>query len=171
MLRILGVDPGGATGWIAVGIELTETNEPLVEIIDRGHVGDPDKHEHHSELENIMYSSGPFDLVVCERFEHRNNEFAELVSLEYIGVVKAFCQRYNIPLILQGSSQAKHWTDNSKLERLGLLMRPVKKWKDTNDSARHIVYFICCSNEVPVAFCDPILKARKALLHKLRPVN
>lgn len=170
-LRLLGVDPGGATGWSVVQINFHDSDEPYIEVVQRGQVGDPDKHEHHAELETIMQTYGPFTLIVCERFEHRNNEFAELVSLEYIGVVKAFCQRCHVPLVLQGSSEAKHWADNSKLAQLGFLISPLRMWKDTNDSMRHIVYFICCSNKRPASVSALILKARSALLQRLKVQN
>jgi hypothetical protein len=152
-VRIFAADPGGVTGWSLFKATQREWSKvgadvPLLYRIDYGTCG---PHQHHAELEDQLTALLPLDLIICERFESRNNDFALLISLEYIGVVKAFAQRHKIKIVLQGSSEAKRFTTNIKLRRLGWLLSPQKEMKDVNDSERHVVFWVCNSIDAPRA--------------------
>jgi hypothetical protein len=140
---MLAVDPGGTTGWAVFDL-MFYGKEPLwlpefsSHFTRSGQLG-PD--DHHNALDTILEEEMP-DLVVCERFEHRNNEFSELTSVEYIGVVKQWCQQHKRKLVLQGASQALPWADNKKMRCLGVLVTPVQAHRHDNDARRHIVYML-----------------------------
>lgn len=163
-MRLLGIDPGAE--WTGLG---------LLDVIRPGGQGplriksgyaQLGPTEHHSRLEAEMHLLGPFDVVITERFEHRNDEFARLASLEYIGVVKAVCYRHRVPLVLQGASEAKAFATNDKLEKLGLLKRPVTRWKHANDGMRHVVYHLLASTRARLVPRE----LRHELLLKLKPL-
>jgi hypothetical protein len=148
-MRIACVDPGGSTG-----VVLLEYAQRL-QIIDGVTLGPSD---HYLELEEYLYSLGELDFIVCERFENRNDDFALLISREYIGVVKYFCQKYTIRLRLQGSSQAKPWATNDKLDSLGVLLRPLEANKHVNDAIRHGIFYMCNNLEVPMYTRQQLLR-------------
>ncbi len=148
-MRIACVDPGGRTGWAL--FEYIDT----LRLLEAGQVGPGD---HHLLLEETLYGLGELDLLIYERFEHRNDEFARLVSLEYIGVCKYFCQKYSVRSVEQGASQATKWATNDKMRALGFLKSPLFENKDENDAKRHGVFFMCNSDSVDIVVRRQILR-------------
>jgi hypothetical protein len=140
-MRIISIDPGGTTGYV-----IWDTNVPGG-IYTHGQLG---PEEHHLKLDQLLAASlkgaNPNDVltIVGERFDHRNAEFAKLISNEYIGVAKRFEQanRPYVEIVWQGANQAKNFVTDEKLVKLGLMILPKIKWKDANDAMRHMVYFL-----------------------------
>lgn len=165
-MRIIALDPGGETG---VLIWYSSTGKSHVEQLAG---------EHHLILlqlleqqfrEVVLYEGKKGKLVIiCERFDNRNR-FAELISCEYIGVVKAFAQQYpdQVEVYWQSASQIKPpkgWASNDKLKCLELLpTAPTRKdRKDYVDATRHFVYFVCHND----LMADSLV--RKEMMAKLK---
>lgn len=165
-MRAVILDPGGTTGYAATWVKQGELG-PL----QTGQIGPGD---HHLELEQFLFNRRMEAdreglLIICERYENRNNDFAKLISLEYIGVVKYFYQKYpnSTTLVFQGASQAKNWCTNDKLTKWGWLLTPPtsKENRHANDALRHLGYFLCCQR---ILQWDAIVPIRAELLRQLR---
>jgi hypothetical protein len=145
-VKALAFDPGGCTGWTALQVR----THPEGDFIWAGKLKQHMTHfgrlgygqdSHHAPLWKLLEWEQP-QLVICERFDPRENEFAIQVSNEYIGIIKCWCANYNVPLVMQGPDQAKKFAEQH-FGRLGLEIRPLKPWKDTNDARRHMLFAVC----------------------------
>jgi hypothetical protein len=138
-MRVIALDPGGTTGWVTyqdgrferAGQLTGEHHYALLELLAKqlprlGLHGRP-------ENEGPLY-------VVYERFDHRNNEFSRLISLEYIGIIKAFCQRETVYGVPQGSDVKAFADSGRKIDKAGWYID--YKWKHAWDAARHLFYFL-----------------------------
>lgn len=131
MATILGIDPGETTG-----ICIYTTHSRLWEFDQLG------PHDHHNDLWRLMNSCQP-DWVVCESFTKRpNNPAAILISMEYIGVVKLWCEMIGRPLHLQSVSDAKNVWPNRKLQKLGIKNLPPATPAHRRDAMRHVLLFL-----------------------------
>jgi hypothetical protein len=93
--------------------------------------------------------------VVLEGFDNRANPAAQLISLEYMGIVKLYCVMYDIPLIEQGPSM-KEWTTDEKLYALDLWFKGLKH---SRDAARHLVRYLAVKEKhmgILLAFKDKL---------------
>jgi hypothetical protein len=135
-MQVISLDPGGTTGYVVWKYNAWTS----------GALGPAD---HHWQLYQFLteQSGGGSITIVCERFENRGNDFAKLMSNEYVGVVKAWYQSHYLycNLVMQGSSQAKDWATDNKLEILGLAKH---KTKHAKDAMRHLVYYVCNSKNM-----------------------
>lgn len=136
--RIVSLDPGGTTGWA------TFTSDGVTAQWLCGQLAG----QHHDRLDAML---GTFHTeeyhIVCESFEYRNVSRAGLVldSVEYIGVMKRFCQNRGVSYTMQTASQGKVGTrpnafvKKSNLEKLGL-------WSPGNihamDAYGHLLYYM-----------------------------
>jgi hypothetical protein len=168
-MKIISIDPGGTTGYVIweQGI-----------VTEWGQIG-PDKH--HLDLWNLLkekdgyWPGGDINnaIIVCERFDPRNDDFAKLISKEYIGVVElyeqyvaSYCGGYlKYPVVWVGADKMK-WATDDKLERLGLMIKPKVKNKDALAAMRHLVAFIC--NYTGPWVDSEIQGTRDAWLRKLK---
>lgn len=140
---ILALDPGGTTGWArAMPGGLLSPNGI---VFDGGQIG---PHEHHEELYDLLTTMNP-DFLVIESFDFRQHkggqgikDKVELVSREYIGVAKFYCERYCV-VYTQQMPFLKSKITNDKLARLGLL-HPRKLTTDVHyhDAMRHLLYYM-----------------------------
>jgi hypothetical protein len=122
----VALDPGGTTGYAIVDDS---------RIKDFGQLGG----EHHMPLYNDLTYIWKPDLVICERFVHRQTLGVDQTALEYIGVVKLFCQATETELIMQTAAIAKgFWTD-AKLRKTGLWMT---NQRHAMDAVRHALVWI-----------------------------
>jgi hypothetical protein len=148
-VRIIGIDPGGTTGWAVWDGEFKEC----------GQLG---PEPHHLELSSTLERvCGPDSIIVCEHFKKHDLTPSELISLEYIGVVRLFAEIYNIRLVMQYRSQ-KEWATNDRLQKLGIVHNAWIKERNAVDAQRHIVVYIISNVYVP-------MEIRTALLARLRP--
>lgn len=155
--RILALDPGGTTGWATYTAEKMVNPEGGVEYykerFDCGQIG---PQEHHYKLDRFLGLQHTQEFtVVCESFEfrqhdnHRQN--VELISREYIGVVKQWHQALapegyddsGVKLVFQTAALAKGFIPdkgpqaNKKIREAGL-------WYPNSvhamDATRHLLY-------------------------------
>lgn len=173
-LTILALDPGGTTGWSVFEIDLNrhgaaeweEPPEPAAHFSNFGQIKNPPTQDGHHELLWKLLSKFQPDVIVCERFDNSGNEFAKIISSEYIGVVKVWAAMHaGCRLVMQGADQAKDWS-KGKLSLLGILLHPVDKWKHANDANKHLLYFLCNQTYANVYpnIRMPVLKALKEVL-------
>jgi len=167
--RILALDPGGTTGWAKC--EFIPTGEPITLDdfkFECGHIGPG---EHHLDLWESLFNYYQFDTqspieIVCESFEFRQHitqdkekTKVELMSKEYIGVVKLFGQVHNIVPTFYTASAAKQLVPdkgpqaNVKLKQLGWY-KPVTHWVHAMDATRHLLRYMVVSKKIRFPITD-----------------
>jgi hypothetical protein len=135
-MRILALDPGGTTGWASY-------NDEAPEMDSRFRCGQIGPEQHHDDLWSLL-SVRAVDIIVCESFEYRNGlAKAELVSCEYIGIVKLFKAKHpNIRVVFQTAGQGKitetSFVKKRHLDKLGLYERGKKH---AMDGYGHLLYY------------------------------
>lgn len=154
--RVIALDPGGTTGWAtytATKMSVVDDDRMITEwynpVWNCGQLG---PEEHHDRLEALLESERVTDYtVVCESFEFRQGKQRnnlDLSSKEYIGVVKLFKRRENVPTVFQTAGQAKTFIPdkavgglvaNQKLKVLGLYH---PNHKHAMDAMRHLVTYL-----------------------------
>lgn len=150
--RIIALDPGGTTGWATLTIDLKKRTHEF----KSGHLG-PQKH--HNSLMVLLENQHVRDTyVVSESFEFRQRarDNLVLVSLEYIGVTKLFCETRDVPLFMQTAAMGKGFAKDVHIKKLGLW---TPGYKHAMDAMRHLLYFALNNKRAPVDF-----ELRKALL-------
>jgi hypothetical protein len=142
-MRIIAIDPGGVTGYSIFQLDFDSAGEPLWKDRFRQHWSDAGQlaGEHYSNLRYLLETQKA-DKILYERFEHRNNDFAFMMSLEYIGIIKEFAQTSKTKLYEQGASQALKWCDNEKMSKLGLLVSPYIPNKDMMAARKHLLFYL-----------------------------
>lgn len=133
--KILAFDPGGTTG-MATYDSLPLSGYPHHMSLQIG------GGEHHEELYEALTSHRP-DVIVCESFEYR--QFAgvpkakvELVSRDYIGVIKLYAQQHSITPVFHTASAAKAFVTDDKLKALDVY-KPGNP--HANDAMRHLIFY------------------------------
>jgi hypothetical protein len=142
-VKIISIDPGGVTGWATFEFDIVN-NKPVLHEKMKEHftsAGQIRKENHHELLWRFLDRKQP-DIVVCERYEKRNNDFSLLISVEYIGVVKAWCQTNEKTLVMQGAGEALFFMTKDKMYVLDLTLEPYTRWKDANAARKHLVFFL-----------------------------
>lgn len=150
---LLAFDPGGTTGWAHVHCDggmpsgLTMDDFKLT-------VGELGPEEHHEELWGFLngfWISYPHTLhIVTESFNFR--QFAtdgssgkakvELISCEYIGIIKLFAERNEVPCVSYNSSEGKGFATDMKLEAMGWFQTPKTPKRHMNDAIRQAVCYM-----------------------------
>lgn len=139
-MHIIAFDPGGTTGVAVLDTTDLEAGPNVFHIGPR---------EHHLELWEVLTEFNKLTpYVVYETFEFRNRtrDNLELISREYIGVIKLWSNLYASRLYGQSASQGKGFIPdtgpqaNNALKKLGWY-EPGKK--HGMDALRHLVYFLC----------------------------
>lgn len=123
-MYILALDPGGITGWRTYSSGL----------FTAGFLG-PDPH--HKELWGFLDSVSA-DVVVCESFQHTTGKSTELISAEYVGIVKAWAGINDRKLVMQTSSEGKGFWNDDKLKRISLYVVN----KHIRDATRHLLHYM-----------------------------
>lgn len=147
-MKILALDPGGTTGWAVYHEEAVPPSnvspgkyEPWKH--QCGQIGPGD---HHEELFSLMEAVDP-SIVVCEMFEYRQRSAGsirmkiDLVSREYIGVVKLYRDASGCELVMQPSSicNGPRLVTDEFIKALGL-------WKASQrhamDAREHLIHYM-----------------------------
>jgi hypothetical protein len=146
--KVIAFDPGGTTGWTKH--LLTNARTPRTFEGERVWTGGQlAKENHHRELYRLLTSERP-DIVVYEAFNYqlRKNQGTEapgvsLISREYIGVIRLYCQMAGAECIKQQPSILKlNWLENPALAKMGLLAKPAHDKRHRNDATRHMLYYL-----------------------------
>ena len=147
--KILAFDPGGTTGWTRVHLYprgQENSSGARFEEADRSWDGGQfGPGPHHKALYKFLIMERPLH-VVCESFQYRVIQSGgatmpgiRLDSVEYIGVIKLYCELTKTPLFLQTAGEVKPlWTDE-KLKKLGLWARGEQHRRD---AVRHALHHI-----------------------------
>jgi hypothetical protein len=159
--RVLAFDPGGTTGWAWHQIGTKHWTGDEI---------DPEKKGHHVELYQFLRDTAP-QIVVCENFlfavpsivgpegEKVNMPKVELISREYIGIIKLYCFAHRKQLIMQPPSiMATTWVKDEALQKLGLYTRGARH---RNDATRHLFYYVAGTLELKEYFA-PLRRPRDA---------
>lgn len=126
----IAIDPGETSGWGMYRAQRIVTPDGASEWYDEKFTcGELGPHDHYNQLETLLELQESQEYhIICESFEFRNTgkhrDNLVLVSLEYIGVVKLFCQKHSYPANMQTASQGKitkkSFVRKENLQRLGL---------------------------------------------------
>lgn len=141
-MRYISIDPGGTTG-VAI-----YDNEGWTRI----HLG-PD--QHHRALWNCLENWAP-DVVICEDFVYQERPLqrkayggipkVELISRDYIGVVKLFCQKYDTELHMHPVPFKEFFLGHERLQKLGLYDPAFAP--HGMDATSHLLYHLAfCSSQ------------------------
>lgn len=164
-LAILGLDPGGTTGWALYTADVIHnlsgerpTPEYYNEKFNAGQIGPG---QHHRRLWCLLEQwTVTNTIIVCESFEFRRNERDRnrtnivLDSKEYIGVVKLYKDMFDhttaqkpdnhvgLDVVFQTAATGKgFWTDQ-KLQAVRKQSTPKSKWPHANDAMRHLLHYM-----------------------------
>ncbi|TXH54664.1 MAG: hypothetical protein E6Q97_10330, partial [Desulfurellales bacterium] len=122
MTLVLGIDPGGTTGFAQLDLESNTWR-----------MSELGPEDHHKDLHYKLLRLQP-DIIICESFDYRIVESkgtkmpgVNLISREYIGIVKLYAEVYpTTTLVMQspaqgggGTSHSGFWK-NEKLKKVGL---------------------------------------------------
>lgn len=146
-LRILGIDPGVTTGLASLNHRILSAQEAVGQSSQHRHEttgwkrsqmkGEGDG-SHHRALWAYLTESEP-DIIVMERFEYQRRDKVILTSLEYIGIVRLYCEATGRPYKMQTPSQAKNLWTQDKMEALGLWL---PSQPHAMDATRHVLYYV-----------------------------
>lgn len=164
--RVLSYDPGGTTGWaycwltqrmidlFADAGEKTQLNAfqlIIGEWIGNHHTDIYDQINGLAVLPGQENTAPPLE-VVSEPFHYRQNVVGEgrgfrgkveLVSAEYIGVIKLACAQLGLSYYDKFTpGEAKAYVTDEKLRRLGWLQEPVTPMRHRNDALRQLVKYL-----------------------------
>jgi hypothetical protein len=142
-MRILGLDPGGSTGWCFFGYQESDPEKWTWS-------GDTITLKHHHSLLRALIQRYMPDYIVCEDFQFRQKagtedyrKGLELISREYIGIARLAAQDMDAKFILQPSSMKDtNLTRDENLEKLGILRTPLHPNRHYHDACRHTVNYI-----------------------------
>lgn len=142
-MRILGLDPGGSTGWCFFSYQ-----EPTPSVwLWSGDTLTQDNH--HGQLRALIQRYMP-DYIVCEDFQFRQKagtenyrKGLELISKEYIGVARLIAQDIDAKFILQPPSMKDtNLTRDENLKKLQILRTPLHPNRHYHDACRHTVNYL-----------------------------
>lgn len=141
-MKIVALDPGGTTGLAWINLD------PLLDdpTVHHEQIG---PNEHHVELLNRLQQLRP-DIMVYERFLYQQRDKVNLISCEYIGVIKLYWRltcnshpkvahlTHPVVLVKQTPAQMDFWTDN-KLRAVDLY---IPGQPHAVDATRHLLYYM-----------------------------
>lgn len=134
-MNIMAFDPGGTIGVAAC------YNDNLLSVFP----AQLNETNNHWVLFNFLSVENP-DKIIYENFDNRGNIAADLIALEYIGVIRLWAQINNRPVTVQRPGDVKPlWTDE-KLKTLNLF---VKGQPHANDAIRHLLHYITVTLKNP----------------------
>ena len=103
---VLGIDPGGTTGYGAVLLGTdTNTQEEVIKFIEAGEL--PDWHG----LEELIIKINP-QVIIYEQFKlypwrAKDQSWSEMETVQVIGVLHYLCEKYNKIVKGQGANEKK----------------------------------------------------------------
>ena len=162
--NVLAFDPGGTTGWAQAILPCPIQPDDTVELKDiQLTTGELGPNVHHKELYQFVMLNAhdastrfpyPKLEVVFEPFHFRQHldnprHKVNLVSCEYIGVIKLACQQLGLTYYDRFvPGEAKAYCPNAKLELLGWLQTPITPMRHQNDALRQLVKYLIVKKKV-----------------------
>lgn len=160
--NIIALDPGGTTGiataYYPGGIENPQIQDFNISTDELG------PNEHHNALYNYvtLRAGGPLPLtIITEKFEFRQHidpkkarTGLNLISREYIGIVKLICAQTGVRLEQQSASQGKHFVTDKKLDLNGIIVRPLHNGRHRNDALRHLIRYLVVGLRIQAPITD-----------------
>lgn len=159
--NVLAFDPGGTTGWARAVLNEVALDHPTLVKLDDIQVftGEFGPVEHHQELYDFIHGNfytvigTPKPEIVSEPFHYRQNVVddnerrfrgkVELISAEYIGVIRLACAQLGLSYYDRFTpGEAKRYVTNQKLELLGWLQTPITPMRHRNDALRQLVKYL-----------------------------
>lgn len=157
-MTFVSLDPGGTTGWCT----WTDTYDQQ----DKFDMGQITGDWHNNDLFEFLIELSP-DEVICEDFTYQQRKMKGsdvkipqlvLVSRDYIGVARLYCQRWHRPLHMQMPPVKEFWTGPkdtyAKLKQAGLYKANAPH---ANDATAHMLQYLIHQ------------KGRRDLLELIRP--
>lgn len=129
MVCVLSVDPGRTTGYA-----IWRDGERIEGELEASRF---------LQKASALIENGEITHVVCERFivNAQTAKFTQAPwSLEQIGVLRFYCEKYEIPFTLQNASDAKRFGTEERLNKL-MWKRP-KGGGHARDAQRHLLLFL-----------------------------
>lgn len=157
-MKLIALDPGGTTGWATCRVDLTDAAFTASKPEYEWHCGHIEGDDHHDKLYQLLelQEDEHHCVVICESFEFRQFDKRDrhninLMSREYIGVTKLFCQeRTTTELVMQTAATGKGFVKDENIKKLGL-WHP--GWKHAMDATRHLLYYM-----VNTLKCEDLLR-------------
>lgn len=158
--NVLAFDPGGTTGWAYTFLPHDFAQLPDIQLKDIQVRTGEFSGQHHIDIHKLIQwvheQEFPMMLpkleVVSEPFHYRQNVVGdggkfrgkvELVSAEYIGVIKLACAQLGLSYYDRFTpGEAKAYVTDKKLELLGWLQKPVTPMRHRNDALRQLVKYL-----------------------------
>lgn len=159
-MKILGLDPGGSTGWCFFAYQ---ESVPDKWTWAGDTITTPD---HHQLIRALLQRYLP-DIIVCEDFQFRQQagkenyrKGLELISRDYIGIVKLIAHDLDARLIMQQpSTKDANIVRDENLKRLGIWREPAHPNRHYHDACRHTASYIIQKRRYQ-PFIDGIKSAR-----------
>jgi len=126
---VMSFDPGGDTGWAVLNRTAHRLKWSTL-----------DDDDHMKRLWNLLHDQWP-NLIICEEFTSLHPDFqhaVEIISRDYIGVIKLFSQKYGVPLYMSALANKKFW-DNKKLVKVQPTLRG--DTPHAKDAIRHLLWY------------------------------
>lgn len=136
-MRILGLDPGGTTGWAII-----EYDDSSVKLIDKGQIEGSLKGFLHYNWSDLIFRD--FDMIVCESFTLREGVYgADLSPVYIIGALEAL---YPQTEIIYQEPKLKPLCDNDRLKTMGLY---TAGQGHAMDAVRHAIIYLRNKKHLP----------------------
>ena len=157
-LVILGLDPGGTTGWALYTCDLIHDPEGNIEFYnEKWDTGEMGPEHHHRKLWNFLHHWNCINFfVVCESFDFRKDDQErdkiEYISAQYEGIVALFGEEwptdYPVPrVVFQSASTGKgFWYPRKNKKRDPYKLKRVGKYTPgsthKNDAMAHLLHWM-----------------------------
>lgn len=133
---LIALDPGKSSGLSLIDITDIENASVVWS-------GEYDQFETCKSIEDMLSSDEHEYEVVCESFiitAQTHKKTQSTWSLEILGAVRYFCQKYGASFVLQTPQAAKSFSNNDRLRSVGFWHKGGEG--HANDSLRHAVLYL-----------------------------
>lgn len=160
--RVIALDPGGSTGvataeWRSTGPDDRLTHPDQIKFF-QWQLGPED---HHLALWSTVNNN--YTEIVWESFEFRQHLLTdedgnpipklkvELISREYIGILRLFCELSQTPSHHRNASSAKRFITDERIKELGLWLPGMPH---AMDATRHLLRYLVVVKKINRPFTD-----------------
>jgi hypothetical protein len=154
---VIGVDPGKSTGLFAL-------RDGKKAVVIQGEAGEVLR-----RLEDLLSGADPdlaidAALIAMERFVGGSSRHSRQTDAQQVvGAVIDLAARYGVPIVFQNPADAKSFTTNDFLRKLGLWVTPSEvnapDADDVRDAARHAL--LCLASHRAQTYCRLLERTRR----------